>query len=175
MFSRYFWEMADNILSSTESQGFVDLDLNLFSKTHHPVERSRRLNLKYEKNISLIWSLHFGTIWDVLGDLEPFIQFKKREKHSWRSVPAETCNFTKSKTPQRVFSTFFKLYKLYQIAQSITYCWNKVLRWVCIPVFISTLILYCCHPSLKKVCNFSTFSLYKQFYFSKFWVFSRVR
>ena len=39
------------------------------------------------------------------------------------------CNFTKSSTPPWVFSSFFKLYKWYQIAQSITtnYSWiNKL-------------------------------------------------
>ena len=33
---------------------------------------------------------------------------------------SKACNFTKSKTPPLVFYTFFKLYKWYQIAQSIT-------------------------------------------------------
>ena len=32
----------------------------------------------------------------------------------------EACNFTKSKTPPRVFFMFLKLYKWYQISQSIT-------------------------------------------------------
>ena len=31
-----------------------------------------------------------GGIWDALHDLVPFAQFKKREKHPWRSV-----NFSK--------------------------------------------------------------------------------
>ena len=31
------------------------------------------------------------------------------------------CNFTKSNTPPRAFSMFFKLYKWYQIAQRIAY------------------------------------------------------
>ena len=25
-------------------------------------------------------------IWDALQNLEPFVQFKKREKHQWKSV-----------------------------------------------------------------------------------------
>ena len=33
----------------------------------------------------------------ALRDLVPFVQFKKREKHPWRSVLA--CNFTKGNTP----------------------------------------------------------------------------
>ena len=41
-----------------------------------------------------------------MRDLVPFVQFKKREKHSLRSVA-----FTKSNTPPRIFFTFFKLYK----------------------------------------------------------------
>ena len=58
----------------------------------------------------------------VLRDLVPFVQFKKREKHSWRSVTfcKDACNFTKSNTPPRVFFTFLKLYKWYQIVQNIS-------------------------------------------------------
>ena len=33
----------------------------------------------------------------------------------------KVCNFTKSNTPPWLLFTFFKLYKWYQIAQSITY------------------------------------------------------
>ena len=33
----------------------------------------------------------------------------------------KVCNFTKSSTPPWLLFTFFKLYKWYQIAQSITY------------------------------------------------------
>ena len=47
-------------------------------------------------------------ICDALHDLVPYVQFKKLEKHPWRSV-----NFSKFR--------FFKLYKWYQIAQRITY------------------------------------------------------
>ena len=36
------------------------------------------------------------------------------------------CNFTKSNTPPWVFFTFFKLYKWYQIAQSITYLSREI-------------------------------------------------
>ena len=35
-------------------------------------------------------------------------------------LQAEACNFTKSKTPPRMFFTFLKLYKWYQIAQNIS-------------------------------------------------------
>ena len=52
---------------------------------------------------------------DTVRDMVPFVQFKKHEKHPWRSV-----NFCKINTPPWVFFTFFKLYKWYQIAQRIT-------------------------------------------------------
>ena len=42
--------------------------------------------------------------------------FKKREKHTWRSVA-----FTESNTPPWEFLTFFKLHKWYQIAQHIAF------------------------------------------------------
>ena len=43
----------------------------------------------------------------------PFVQFKIGEKHPWRSV-------TFSNTLPWVFFTFFKLYKWYQIAHSVS-------------------------------------------------------
>ena len=65
------------------------------------------------------------TVCDALCDLVPFVQFKKREKHSWRSLTfSKVRDFTKSNTPAWVFFTFLKLYKWYQIAQRITYIQN---------------------------------------------------
>ena len=55
----------------------------------------------------------------ALRDLIPFVQFKKHEKHPWRSV-TNGCRFTKSNTSPWVFFTFFKFYKWYHIAQRIT-------------------------------------------------------
>ena len=64
----------------------------------------------------------------ALRDSVPFVQFKKREKHSWRSVNfSKVAGFTKINTPLWVFFTFLKLYKWYQIAQRITY--TTVLFW----------------------------------------------
>ena len=63
-------------------------------------------------------------ICDALRNLVPFIQFRKREKHPWGSVTfinVAGFNFTKSNTSPWVFFTFLKLYKWYQIAQSISY------------------------------------------------------
>ena len=55
---------------------------------------------------------------DGLRNLESFVQFKKREKHPWRSVTfsntksnTKACNFTKSNTPLWVLFTFFNMYK----------------------------------------------------------------
>ena len=47
---------------------------------------------------------------DALFDLVTCVQFKKREKHPWRSV-------TFSKVSSFIF---FKSYKWYQIAESVT-------------------------------------------------------
>ena len=49
-------------------------------------------------------SYHF--IRDALRDLVTFVQFKKREKHSWRSVTFSKVACTKKNTPQWVFSRF---------------------------------------------------------------------
>ena len=51
----------------------------------------------------------------VVSDLLPFLQLKKSDKHPWRSVTF------RSNTPGWVFFTFFRLYKWYQIGQSISY------------------------------------------------------
>ena len=63
-----------------------------------------------------------------MPNLVQLLQFKKRGKHPWRSVSfsklqASSCKFTKSNTLPWVFFTFFNLYKWYQIAQSIAYCY----------------------------------------------------
>ena len=49
---------------------------------------------------------------DALRDLVPFVEFKKREIHPWRSV---TFSKVAGFTPLWVFFTFFKLYKYYLI------------------------------------------------------------
>ena len=56
----------------------------------------------------------FLIICGALHGLVRFVQFKKREKHPWKSV-------TFSNTPPWMFFTFFKLYKWYQTAQRISY------------------------------------------------------
>ena len=53
---------------------------------------------------------------DVLPDLVPFVQFKKRRKHQWRSdtsskVAGISLQLSKSITPSWVFFLFSKLYK----------------------------------------------------------------
>ena len=56
-------------------------------------------------------------IWDALRDLVPFAQFKKREKHTWRSITFSKVagQSPKANTPPWFFFTFSKLYKWYQI------------------------------------------------------------
>ena len=51
-------------------------------------------------------------------DLVPFVQFKKHEKHPWRSVNFSKVAGTKINTPPWVFFVFSKLYKWYQIAHA---------------------------------------------------------
>ena len=57
-------------------------------------------------------------ICDALGDLVPFVRFKKREKHSWRSV-----NFSKLAETN--------CHKWWQIAQSVSYFLESVYRKIC--------------------------------------------
>ena len=75
---------------------------------------------------------------DALRKLVSFVQFKKRKRYPWRSVP-EASNFTKSNAPPWVFFTFFKLFELYQIAQcTISLVYYGVFEFVPLP----TPILY---------------------------------
>ena len=53
---------------------------------------------------------------DVLCNLVPVAQCKKRKNHSPRSVTLST----NSSTSRWVFFTFFKLHKWYQIAQTVS-------------------------------------------------------
>ena len=57
-------------------------------------------------------------ICDTLRDLVPFVQFKRGE-NAHGGVLLKVCNCTKLNTPPWVFSTFFKLYRRYHIAQNI--------------------------------------------------------
>ena len=59
----------------------------------------------------------FQDICDALHDLVSFVQFKKNMKNAYGGVLL----LVKSNTPLWAFFTFFKLYKWYQIAQSITF------------------------------------------------------
>ena len=70
----------------------------------------------------LLFFLGWKEMWDALRDLVPFVQFKKRENYLWRRATfSKSWNVTKSNTPPWEFFAFFKLYKWYHIAQSITY------------------------------------------------------
>ena len=59
----------------------------------------------------------------ALRDLVPFVQFKNREKHPWRSVNFSKVagNDIKINTSSWMFFRFFKLDKWYQIAQRTTF------------------------------------------------------
>ena len=65
-------------------------------------------------------------IWDALRDWVIFVQFKKLNKHPWRSVTFETCKLTVA-LRNRWFSRFLT-FKWNQIAQSITYV--GILVWI---------------------------------------------
>ena len=64
-----------------------------------------------------IWREKTGARTDALHDLEPFLHFKKRNKHPRGGVlfllnsQTSAWSFTKSNTPPWMFFTFLKLYK----------------------------------------------------------------
>ena len=100
------------------------------------------------RNVSNNSPVIIGFICDALCDLVPFVQFKKREKHPWMSDA-----FTKSKTSPWVSLKFFKLYKWYQMTQSISYglaetlTLHLVLQFVLIFMILLRFLQYfCCQP-----------------------------
>ena len=87
---------------------------NIWSSMHEKVKQHWRWAKKsfVSKKACNYFSLIFS-IWDALRDLVPFVQFKKREKHLWRSVTfSKVVSFAKSSTPLWVFFMFFKFRRI---------------------------------------------------------------
>ena len=103
--------------------GIIDiLVLNGLNSSNAAFLLGGNRNVKNVKNWYENYSVIIkGIFWDTFCDLLPFAQFKKREKHSWKSVTFST----KRQSFMDVF-TMFKLYNWYQIGQSITF---KRARW----------------------------------------------
>ena len=78
--------------------------------TYHPLYFS--CNVMHTQNTQRVTFQGYfeQNLWNALRDLIPFAHFKKREKHTWKSVTFSI----KSNTPPLVFFTFLKLYKWYQ-------------------------------------------------------------
>ena len=74
----------------------------------------------YKWNIGIKWVKlkFFNFICDALRDLALFLQFRKNEKHLWRSVTFS--KVTKIITSPWVFLNFLKLYKWYKIVQRVS-------------------------------------------------------
>ena len=97
----------------------------------------------HQQNINLIYILNCKeNKITLLNPFQPIVAFHIETNHSISTASQMTgfymkcnirlkrvkllcskavCNFTKSNGPPRMFFTFFKLYKGYKIAQSVTY------------------------------------------------------
>ena len=65
-------------------------DIDKLRKIYNCLETSVRNLANLGVEITSYGTLLISIIFDVLRDFVPFVQFKKREKHPWRSV-----NFSK--------------------------------------------------------------------------------
>ena len=65
-----------------------------------------------------------------MRDLVPLVQFKKHEKHLWRTVTFTKVKVIKVALVHECFSHFYKFDKWYQIMQSITYYQNIGCLWI---------------------------------------------
>ena len=97
------------------------LSLNLISSLY----QARKLKLIEVHTPSPLWTIYaqrtIGLDSDVLRDLVPFAQFKKHEKHPWRSVTfSEIAGRCQKVTLLHGYCLrFFKFCRWYQIAQSV--------------------------------------------------------
>ena len=110
---------------------------------------------RIDKQVSKIYRQYN---WDALRNLVPFMQFKKRVKHPWKSV-----TFSRSVTLvlKATLLQVFKLYKWYKIAQYIT---NHKLYFF----FIQCLNLWLRRErkaSWTKIWHSWTFGVEHRFYF----------
>ena len=71
----------------------------------------------------------WGSIFDALGDLVPFVQFKKREKHPWLSDPfRKVATLIKVSFLNGCFSRF--LFNLFGHKYIWVFCLKKILKVV---------------------------------------------
>ena len=105
---------SENLRELWKTLQSVDLNVKEGNKAKFSLNKDGTIQFEPRQNANTC---------DALRDLVPLVQFKKCEKHSWRSVnfTKVACNFTKINTPPWVFFTFLKLYKWYQIAQRTTF------------------------------------------------------
>ena len=70
------------------------------------------------------------SIYDALRDLVPFMQIKKHEKHTWRSVTFKPATLVKVTLFHGCFlhlnCWIFRLYKQYQNVQSVLYVFSQL-------------------------------------------------
>ena len=104
-----------DVLEGIEIEQWLEMCESLTS----PVTKLWRTMLK---NLSYVMSLCNGIrcMWCCFVIWYHLYNFKKWEKHPWRSCTFRACNFSKGNTPPRMFFTFLKLNKCYQIAQRIS-------------------------------------------------------
>ena len=101
--------------SITEQLSILEL-FNPLSANSHKIANNSSNCLK----LFLQKAQYSGFKCGALRDLISFVQFKKREKHPWRTVNFSKLAGCKINTPPWVFFTFLKSDKWYQIAQRIT-------------------------------------------------------
>ena len=97
-----------------------------------------------DNGVNSIYMVRYA-IWYHLYNLK-----NVKNTHGWVLIIV-ACNFTKINTPPRVFFTFFKLYKWYQIAQRTTYIYW--LFFLLFKKFIECLLMICLLKAYWKPCQ----------------------
>ena len=127
-----------NFLKPFLKKAFVNICFIVSAKspTEHVTQKgwrgyiSAHRKLHWEVTLKNYTIIIFGTQFEkcnVLGELVPFVQFKKvKNTHGGVVLSVKlqdflACNLTKIITPAWLFLTFFKFYKWYQLAESIMF------------------------------------------------------
>ena len=97
----FIFKLLREIPLTNQNVGFFDQSISCTNeRTFEKGRNTRLISGRYGQSC-----LAMAEICDALRDLVPFVQFRKRGKHTWRSVnfrvklQAEACNFTKINTP----------------------------------------------------------------------------
>ena len=99
IFKFFKWLVAPQVVGVSLSQMGMLFPLDFHFPVSGRMQNKRRVSHRF-------CATNIFDVCDVYRDLVLFLQFKKREKHTWRSFAFNKVNLTKSNTPPGCFLRF---------------------------------------------------------------------